>query len=178
MSTGWSAPDEQGISTRWVTRDDGVQTKWKSDPHGWISPSAPAARTSASDEQLAAAGYGDTARQHYIDHSGQDPEYAACTWDELIIPAAEAAGEIPETSHFDEAGRATMDALAEAGQIVWASNHHDPFDNSPAGQMAFRQYQQQVNQRAREILDAKGIEPAEYMLTETRIPAQDHDIDL
>ncbi|MGX1759918.1 hypothetical protein ACWIG5_23925 [Streptomyces lydicus] len=47
------------------------------------------------ERDLDAAGYGDTQRQRYILEFGDDDEYAACQWDEMIVPAAEAAGIIP-----------------------------------------------------------------------------------
>ncbi|MFJ2922901.1 hypothetical protein [Streptomyces sp. NPDC087307] len=45
--------------------------------------------------RLEAAGHGATQRQRYIESFGEDAEYAACQWDEMIVPAAEAAGVIP-----------------------------------------------------------------------------------
>ena len=47
-------------------------------------------------QALEDAGYGDTHRQQYIANSNEDPDYAACNYDELIVPAAVAAGIIPE----------------------------------------------------------------------------------
>ena len=69
MSTQWSAPDEHGTSTAAVTREDGVQTQWSRDKHGWTTPVSGA----DSEQQLTDAGYGDDRRQRYIDESGQDP---------------------------------------------------------------------------------------------------------
>lgn len=50
----------------------------------------------AYQRQLTAAGYGEKQHTRYIEESGEDPEYAACVWDEQIVAAAEAAGIIPE----------------------------------------------------------------------------------
>lgn len=151
MSTQWSAPDEHGTSTAAVTREDGVQTQWSRDKHGWTTPVSGA----DSEQQLTDAGYGDDRRQRYIDESGQDPEYAACVWDEQIIPAAVAAGEIPEQPYPFSAAELARHAASSTAVTEFSQQHpeHDPFDNDPASQQAFQQF---VNARKEEIMREIG----------------------
>ncbi|PJN21153.1 hypothetical protein [Kitasatospora sp. CB02891] len=49
---------------------------------------------SAHERKLAASSYGPDARARYIAEHG-DPEIAELEWDEQILPAAEASGELP-----------------------------------------------------------------------------------
>lgn len=65
------------------------------DPWASSTPVPPLTPLQEYERELEEAGYGPTARARYIAESG-DPEYAECEWDNNVIPAAEAAGIIPE----------------------------------------------------------------------------------
>jgi hypothetical protein len=129
----------------------------------------------AYQQTLTAAGYGEDQRERYIRESGQDPEYAACVWDEEVMPAAEAAGAIPESpSCFDPVERATLDARDAAVDEFWKQHpEYDVFSNSPENQALFRQAMDHGDQRAREVL---GAQVAEHLLSRpqgtTEEPAQ------
>lgn len=72
------------------------------------------------ERALEDAGYGDAQRQQYIEGSG-DAEYAACQWDEMVVPAAEAAGVIPArpVEPITPAEQASQDARARASSEYW-----------------------------------------------------------
>ncbi|MFI7352088.1 hypothetical protein ACIBSR_38280 [Streptomyces sp. NPDC049936] len=118
----------------------------------------------AHQRQLTAAGYGDEQRARYIEESGQDPEHAACVWDEQIVPAAEAAGIIPGNPNpFSPAEEATHAARDAAINEFWTRHpEYDVFSNSPENQELFRQAMEHGDQKAREVL---GDGVAEHMLS-------------
>ncbi|MFI1890399.1 hypothetical protein [Streptomyces jumonjinensis] len=63
----------------------------------WASSySSPTTPRETYERELDAAGYGEGQRARYIAQSGHDAEYAACQWDEMVVPSAQAAGIIPE----------------------------------------------------------------------------------
>ncbi|MFI1734916.1 hypothetical protein ACH40E_38035 [Streptomyces acidicola] len=141
----------------------------------------------AYEQTLNAAGYGPDQRERYINESGHDPEYAACVWDEEILPAAEAAGAIPEhPSYFDPAERATLDVRNAAIDEFWKQHpqsDYDVFNNSEESQRWFKQAMTYGDTKAREAL---GDQVAEHLLS-SRSPAageelaheaDDHDMDL
>ncbi|MFF4285665.1 hypothetical protein ACFY0R_10095 [Streptomyces sp. NPDC001633] len=68
----------------------------------WATSTVPAATApwEVYEDALDAAGYGAAARARYI-ASAADPEYAECEWDNNVIPAAEAAGIIPEPPSYE-----------------------------------------------------------------------------
>lgn len=71
-----------------------VDDPWASN---WTPPPAPPEPPLSEYEQaLADAGYGPADRARFIAEYGTHPEYAACVWDEELVPAAEAAGTIPQ----------------------------------------------------------------------------------
>ncbi|WP_331758190.1 hypothetical protein [[Kitasatospora] papulosa] len=131
----------------------------------WASVTVTAAPT--YEQQLDAAGYGDTARQRYIDESGHDPEYAECTWDEMIVPAAEASGEIPAqpTEPVSPAVRAEWVARGQAMRAYWEQNPveqggYDPLSNTnPPGAEA--QFHTIVDQTTTQIMQDVGVELTE-----------------
>lgn len=136
----------------------------------------------AYQQTLTAAGYGEDQRERYIRESGLDPEHAACVWDEEVMPAAEAAGAIPENpGYFDPIERATLDARDAALDEFWKQHpEYDVFSNSPENQELFRQAMSHGDQRAREVL---GDQVAEHLLSSPQEgPApksdEDHDIDI
>ncbi|WP_105974717.1 hypothetical protein [Streptomyces geranii] len=130
----------------------------------------------AYQQTLTAAGYGEDQRARYITESGMDPEYAACVWDEEIMPAAEAAGAIPANpSPFDPAERATLDARDAAVDEFWRRHpEYDVFSNSEANQTLFRQAMAHGDQRAREVL---GDQVAEHLLSGGPTEAAEHQVD-
>ncbi|MFJ8855168.1 hypothetical protein [Streptomyces sp. NPDC102437] len=152
----------------------------------WAPVTVPTDQPTAHDRQqadhqrqLTATGYGDEQRTRYIAESSQDPEYAACVWDEQIVAAAEAAGIIPENpsplSPTEEAAHAARDAAISE---FWTQHpEYDVFSNSPENQELFRQAMEHGDQKAREVL---GDEVAEYMLSRTQEPSHevDEEIDL
>ncbi|MFF0142664.1 hypothetical protein ACFYRN_40305 [Streptomyces sp. NPDC005227] len=102
-------------------------------------PWAPVTVTAAPtyEQELNAAGYGDTQRQRYIEESGQDPEYAESMWDEMVIPAAEASGEIPArpVEPVSPAVQAQWAARQQAMRTYWEQNPvehggYDPLSNT------------------------------------------------
>ncbi|MEU3084074.1 hypothetical protein ABZ697_27645 [Streptomyces albidoflavus] len=121
----------------------------------------------AYKRQLTAAGYGAEQRARYIEESGQDPEYAASVWDEQVVPAAEAAGIIPENPNpFSPAEEATHAARDAAVSQFWEQHpEYDVFSNSPENQALFRQAMEHGDQKAREVL---GDKVAEHMLSRPR----------
>ncbi|WP_328973990.1 hypothetical protein [Streptomyces sp. NBC_00239] len=137
----------------------------------------------AHQRQLTAAGYGEEQRTRYIEESGQDPEYAACVWDEQIVAGAEAAGIIPENPRpFSPAEEATHAARDAAISEFWTQHpEYDVFSNSPEDQALFRQAMDHGDQKAREVL---GDEVAEHLLSRPQEPAEeparqdDEEIDL
>ncbi|KAB7833557.1 hypothetical protein [Streptomyces mobaraensis] len=169
MSIEWSTPDENGARTAWATREDGVRTQWTQDEHGWTSPtSADTSAPSPYEQQLTAAGYGDGQRQHYIEQSGQDPEYAACVWDEQIMLAAEAAGEIPArpVEPLTPAEQAENAARSQAMREYWQQYPEDqggwdPLsnDNDDATKAQFDTF---VSERTQQLLSTPEPSPAEY----------------
>lgn len=70
------------------------------DPWATSTVPAPATPQQAYEEALDAAGYGPAARARYI-ADATDPEYAECEWDNNVIPAAEAAGILPEPPPYE-----------------------------------------------------------------------------
>ncbi|MFD5906555.1 hypothetical protein ACFWHG_34350 [Streptomyces microflavus] len=132
----------------------------------------------ARQRQLTAAGYGEEQRTRYIEESGQDPEYAACVWDEQIVAAAEAAGIIPEsTGPFSSAEEATHAARDAAISEFWTQHpEYDVFSNSPENQALFRQAMEHGDQKARQVL---GAEVAEHLLSRSQPPAEEpaHEVD-
>lgn len=77
-----------------------VDDPWASD---WTPPPAtPEPPLSAYDQALAAAGFGPADRARFIAEHGTSTEYAACVWDEELVPAAEAAGTIPQRTVPEE----------------------------------------------------------------------------
>ncbi|WP_071330926.1 hypothetical protein [Streptomyces sampsonii] len=121
----------------------------------------------AHQRQLTAAGYGAEQRARYIEESVQAPEYAASVWDEQVIPAAEAAGTIPENPNpFSPAEKATHAARDAAISQFWEQHpEYDVFSNSPENQALFRQAMDHGDQKAREVL---GDKVAEHMLSRPR----------
>ncbi|WP_332011266.1 hypothetical protein [Streptomyces anulatus] len=126
----------------------------------------------AHQRQLTAAGYGQEQRTRYIEESGQDPEYAACVWDEQIVAAAEAAGIIPENlSPFSPAEEATHAARDAAISEFWERHpEHDVFSNSPENQTLFQQAMEYGDEKAREVL---GGEVAEDLLSRPQESAEE-----
>lgn len=129
------------------------------------------------EQQLTAAGYGADQRARYIAESGQDPEYAACVWDEEVIGAAVAAGTIPEhTAPYTPAEEATVAARSSAmSEFLDQHPDYDALSNSPENQALFRQAMDQADQKARETL---GHDVAEHLLSTPRVaehagPAED-----
>lgn len=119
------------------------------------------------EQHLDAAGYGDTARQQYIDEAGEESGYAECMWDEMIIPAAEAAGEIPTwpvepVSPVEQAGWA---ARQQAMRTYWEQHPvehggYDPLSNTNTPDTEAR-FNTIVDQMSTQILHDVGIELAE-----------------
>lgn len=67
----------------------------------WTGTPAPQPSARQRYEQaLEAAGYGTAARARYIEDAA-DSEYAECEWDNNVIPAAEAAGTLPEPPPYE-----------------------------------------------------------------------------
>ncbi|MFC8223568.1 hypothetical protein ACFUTY_36055 [Streptomyces sp. NPDC057362] len=128
----------------------------------------------AYQRQLTAAGYGDEQRARYIEESGEDPEYAACVWDEQIVAGAEAAGIIPENPRpFSPAEEATHAARDAAISEFWTRHpEYDVFSNSPENQALFRQAMEHGDQKAREAL---GDGVAEHLLSRPQEPSQEPD---
>lgn len=131
----------------------------------------------AYQQTLTAAGYGEDQRERYIKESGLDPEYAACVWDEEVMPAAEAAGAIPASpSPFDPVERATLDARSAAvDEYMQQHPEYDVFSNSQENQALFRQAMDYADQRAREVL---GGQVAEHLLSRPAPEAPDLNDDL
>ncbi|GGN47048.1 hypothetical protein [Streptomyces fuscichromogenes] len=132
----------------------------------------------AYEQTLTAAGYGTDQRARYIAESGEDPEYAACVWDEEIVPAAQAAGVLPENpAPFDPAERATLDARDAAISQFWEAHpEYDVFSNSAENQELFRQAMAHGDDKAREVL---GDQVAEHLLSSPSAPAEgaEHAVD-
>ncbi|MFD8621722.1 hypothetical protein [Streptomyces sp. NPDC059513] len=132
----------------------------------------------AHQRQLTAAGYGEEQRARYIEESGQDPEYAACVWDEQIVAGAEAAGIIPESPGAFSPAEEEMRAARDAAISEFWTQHpeYDVFSNSPENQALFRQAMEHGDQRAREAL---GDEVAEHLLSGSQTPAEEpaHEVD-
>ncbi|MCX4462413.1 hypothetical protein OOK58_59075 [Streptomyces sp. NBC_01728] len=134
----------------------------------------------AYQQTLRAAGYGSEQRERYIEDSGLDPEYAACVWDEEVLPAAEAAGAIPESpGYFDPAERATLDVRSAAVDEFWAQHpesDYDVFSNSPENQQWFKQAMTYGDEKARQVL---GDQVAEHLLSSPSAAAEEstHKVD-
>ncbi|MFD3907866.1 hypothetical protein ACFXOL_10845 [Streptomyces californicus] len=115
------------------------------------------------ERTLEAAGYGDTQRQRYIEDSGQDPEYAACQWDEMVVPGAEAAGIIParpveplspaEQARDAARAHASSEYYQQHGDGAW-----EPWDNDPAKEAEYNAF---VDSRTTTILQEVGPDLAE-----------------
>ncbi|WP_018569635.1 hypothetical protein [Streptomyces sp. PsTaAH-124] len=71
------------------------------DPRTTSADPAPPTPWQAYEAALDAAGYGAAARARYI-RAAADPEYAECEWDNMVIPAAEAAGAIPKPPPYEQ----------------------------------------------------------------------------
>lgn len=125
----------------------------------------------AYEQTLTAAGYGADQRERYIAESGEDPEYAACVWDEEIVPAAQAAGVLPENpAPFGPAERATLDARDAAISQFWEAHpEYDVFSNSAENQELFRQAMAHGDEKAREAL---GDQVAEHLLSSTPVAVE------
>ncbi|MFJ8957321.1 hypothetical protein ACIRO1_45250 [Streptomyces sp. NPDC102381] len=122
---------------------------------------------------LESAGYGDSQRQRYIEGSGEDPEYAACQWDEMIVPAAEAAGIIP--TRPSEPVSPAEEARAAARAEYWQQHPDDgwdPWDNDPAKEAEFKTF---VDSRTEQLLQEARPEPTER---EQAAPDPDDDFDV
>ncbi|MFD5906466.1 hypothetical protein ACFWHG_33905 [Streptomyces microflavus] len=132
----------------------------------------------AHQRQLTAAGYGQEQRTRYIEESGQDPEYAACVWDEQIVAAAEAAGIIPESPGALSPAEEAMHAARDAAISEFWTQHpeYDVFSNSSENQALFRQAMEHGDQKAREAL---GDEVAELVVRGSQTPAEEpaHEVD-
>ncbi|MCQ4045826.1 hypothetical protein ACFOSC_27890 [Streptantibioticus rubrisoli] len=149
------------------------------DPQRTVDPwnSAPPAPTEPTFEQqmtdydrtLDAAGYGSQQREQYIADSAEDPEYAACQWDEMIVTAAEAAGEIPArpvepSSPVEQA----QDAARQHAMTEYWHQHPveqggwDPFSNDPEKEQHFTAF---VSARSTQILQDIGVELADRIET-------------
>ncbi|MFJ2406642.1 hypothetical protein ACIOUE_35685 [Streptomyces xanthochromogenes] len=127
-----------------------------SDPAGYADQFADYERN------LEAAGYGDTQRQRYLDESG-DPEYAACQWDEMILPGAEAAGIIPArpVEPLSPVEQARDAARAHASSEYYQQHPDDawePWDNNPAKETEYKTF---VATRTTAILQEVGPDLAE-----------------
>ncbi|MFF4607794.1 hypothetical protein ACFY12_34275 [Streptomyces sp. NPDC001339] len=120
----------------------------------------------AYEQDVDAAGYGETQRQRYIEGSGQDAEYAACQWDEMIVPAAEAAGIIPARpiEPVSPAEQAREAARSHAMGEYWQQRPveqggWDPLtSNDPAKEAEFQRF---VEERSTRILQEVGPDLAE-----------------
>lgn len=139
----------------------------------WAPVTVPATEPTTYEGQLAAyeqdldaAGYGGVQRQRYIEGSGEDAEYAACQWDEMIVPGAEAAGIIPArpvepVSPVEQAREA---ARSHAMGEYWQQHPveeggWDPLtSNDPAKEAEFKQF---VEDRSVTILQEVGPDLAE-----------------
>ncbi|MFF5893946.1 hypothetical protein ACFY72_35030 [Streptomyces globisporus] len=121
--------------------------------------SAPSDQQQAAHQrQLTAAGYGEEQRTRYIEGSSEGPEYAACAWDEQIVPGAEAAGIIPENpSPFSTAEQAHNAAHSHAVSEYWQRNPDDrwasPWDADPAREAEYKEF---VAARTTQILQEIG----------------------
>ncbi|WP_327299923.1 hypothetical protein [Streptomyces sp. NBC_01197] len=133
-------------------------------------PWAPATVTDAPtyEQQLDAAGYGDAQRQRYIEESGQDPEYAECMWDEMVVPAAEASGEIPAApaEPVSPAERAGWAARDQALRMYWEQNPveqggYDPLSSNNNQPGVEERFNIVVDQMSTQILQDVGIPLAE-----------------
>ncbi|MFF5808240.1 hypothetical protein [Streptomyces sp. NPDC012746] len=100
---------------------------------------APHQAATEYERQLTAAGFGAADRQQYIQGSGQPHGYAACLWDEFIVPGAEAAGLIPTrpTQLTSPAEQALIEARRQARLIYWEQypedrGGYDPLSNHNA----------------------------------------------
>ncbi|MGW6605144.1 hypothetical protein [Streptomyces sp. NPDC055036] len=120
-------------------------------------------QVAAYERDLDAAGYGDSQRQRYIEGSGEDAEYAACEWDEMIVPAAEAAGAIPArpVEPVSPADQARDAARSHARGEYWQQNQQDgwdPLTNDPAKEAEFNAF---VEDRSTRILQEVGPDLAD-----------------
>ncbi|MCU4750296.1 hypothetical protein [Streptomyces sp. G-5] len=112
------------------------------------------------DQQLTAAGYGLDARQRYIDDA-PDPEYAECHWDNTIVPAAEASGEIPEPPVMHSVGDDLADRQNMAQRKAseeWYARHPGlaPWDMTTEQN---QQYDEFTTRRMQQILHEPEIYP-------------------
>ncbi|NDL57004.1 hypothetical protein [Phytoactinopolyspora mesophila] len=107
----------------------------------------------AYEQELERAGYGEAARRSYIEAG--DPDFNEAEWDENIIPAAEASGELPERPmrplHPYE--QITIDAGHEAmGESLREHPTRGLFDMTPE---QARQHSEHIDRRTSEIRAAR-----------------------
>ena len=126
-------------------------------------PTGYEAQVADYERDLDAAGYGDTQRQRYIEGSGEDAEYAACQWDEMIVPAAEAAGILPArpVEPISPAEQARDAARSHASDEYYKQHPDDawePWDNDPAKEAEYKAF---VEARTMAILQEVGPDLAE-----------------
>jgi hypothetical protein len=130
----------------------------------------------AYQQALAAAGYGPTDRARYIAASGQDPEHAACVWDEQILAAAEAAGIIPEPPRppaptIEEQVRNWCDNAAYR-EFEEAHPDYSPFLRALTDEET-----QHIAKRAEQLLLEHGEALAEFLRTTPRPAWREDDPD-
>ena len=130
-------------------------------------------------QQLARAGYGPEARQQYVTTGPGDAEYNAQVWDNLIIPAAVAAGEIGQDQGIYAAEDwARLDARQHAlGEWLHEHPEYDPLDNSAAAQDEFRQALAFVERRSRTLLQDQHAETVQQVMSGAQDTAADDEGD-
>ncbi|MBV9025211.1 MAG: hypothetical protein JO362_15790 [Streptomycetaceae bacterium] len=142
------------------------------DPWGTVPPAPQLTPWQEYERTLTAAGYGPEARHRYITESA-DPEYAECEWDNNVIPAAEAAGIIPEPPQPEP----TLDEFVHH----WAQRaaHREFFDANPAYSPFDRAMtpaeKEQVDRRTDELVRDRGKALAEFLCANERPQWREND---
>lgn len=114
------------------------------------------------EKQLERAGYGPDAREQFI-NAASDPAARAEEWDNEVIPAAAAAGEIPEDEPVPPrtpAQEARDEALTRASEDYY-EQHPDGWEPWEADPEREAEYQAFVDARAAELMAEAGYEPDE-----------------
>ncbi|MBV9024700.1 MAG: hypothetical protein JO362_13115 [Streptomycetaceae bacterium] len=124
------------------------------------------------ERTLTAAGYGPEDRRRYIAESA-DPEYAECEWDNNLIPAAEAAGIIPEPPQPEP----TLDELVH--HCAQRAAHREFFEANPAYSPFDRDMtlaeKERCDWRTDELVRDRGEALAEFLRTVDRPQWREND---
>ncbi|MEU5008480.1 hypothetical protein ACFWW5_21065 [Streptomyces albidoflavus] len=135
------------------------------DPWAPCAIPAPATPQQSYEKALDAAGYGAAARARYIAEAA-DPEYAECEWDNNIVPAAEAAGIIPEPPAYE----LTVEEQVREWCHRAASRQFDATHGDPAPWDLTQQDVDTIKADTERLVVERGQELAAFLRDNPRTP--------